>query len=71
MFTLHFCSAFVIQVCQSNVKLVTDENKYIDSFVVCMISDCKLFLKYFSIPFDQKCTVHHRPGVRLDNRQAG
>ena len=31
------------QGCQSNVKLVTDENKYRDSFVVCMIADISLF----------------------------
>ena len=28
---------------ESNVKLVTDENKYRDSFVVCMIADISLF----------------------------
>ena len=39
----HFYSAFVIRVCQSNVKLVTDENKYRHSFVVCVIADCKSF----------------------------
>ena len=39
----HFCNAYVIRVCQSNVKLVTDENKYRHSFVVCAIADCKLF----------------------------
>ena len=37
----HFCSAFVIRVCQSNVKLVTDENKY--RHAVCVIVDCKSF----------------------------
>ena len=39
----HFGSAFVIRVYQSNVKLVTDENKYRHSFVVCVIADCKSF----------------------------
>ena len=39
----HFFIAFMIQVCQSNVKSVTDENKYRHSFVVCVIADCKSF----------------------------
>ena len=39
----HFSSAFVIRGCQSNVKLITDEDKYGQAFVVCVIADCKSF----------------------------